>query len=107
MTDDRRSDESLRAYLLRKEPDLAVIEKAIEQFKAGKPVTQRSVDSGEPLVVEESKQLGFLLVRAGGRVLYRAKLAKETGAVDPLIECSDTRSEQTLNTINDEPAVSR
>ncbi len=107
MTDDRRPNESFRAYLLRKEPNLPVIEKSIEEFKAGKPVTQRSVDTGEPLVVEESKRLGFLLVRAGQRVLYRAKLAKAKDAVSSLSERSETRSEQTSDTANDEPAVSR
>ena len=84
-----------------------MIEKAIEEFKAGKPITQRSVDSNEPLVVEESERLGFLLVRAGGRVLYRAKLARGKDSVGPLIDQSEPQSEQTTKTTNDEPAMFR
>ena len=85
----RNPDESFREFLLRKNPSLPVIEAAIEAFKAGKPVTQRCVETGEPLVVEESEKLGFLQVRAGNRVLYRTRRKPYPNAPGPLFVSSE------------------
>jgi hypothetical protein len=69
--------ESIPKDLLERNPDLPAITAAIEEFKAHKPVTQRSAKTGQLMVVEEDKELGVLVVICDGRVVYRSRAAGE------------------------------
>jgi hypothetical protein len=59
--------------LLERNPDLPAIMAAIDEFKADKPVTQRSSATGELMTVQEDKELGVLIVVSDGRVVYRSR----------------------------------
>jgi hypothetical protein len=52
-----------------REPNLDRINAALDEHAAGGPVTQRTVDTDEPIVVSGSPEKGYLYVTAGRRVL--------------------------------------
>ena len=54
-----------------REPNVDRIHAALRQFTAGEPVTQRTVDTNEPIVVMRDDFLGVIYVSAGKRVLTR------------------------------------
>ena len=56
-----------------REPNFDRIEAALDEFAAGKPVTQRTVDTNEPIFIADNRQLGAMYVIAGKRVLARFK----------------------------------
>ncbi len=72
--------ESIPKALLERNPDLPAITAAIEEFKARKPVTQKSAKTGQLMVVEEDERLGVLVVICDGRVVYRSR---STGKLNP------------------------
>ncbi|HXG17820.1 MAG TPA: hypothetical protein VNN62_01935 [Methylomirabilota bacterium] len=67
------ASEPIPKVLLDRNPDLPAILTAIEEFKANKPVTQRSSKTGELMSVKEDKELGVLIVICDGRVVYRSR----------------------------------
>ena len=52
-------------------PNFDRINAALDEHAAGDPVTQRTVDIDEPIVVSGSPEEGYLYVTAGRRVLAR------------------------------------
>ena len=69
--------ESIPKALLERNPDLPAITAAIEEFKAHKPITQKSAKTGQLMVVEEDKELGVLIVICDGRIVYRSRAAEK------------------------------
>jgi hypothetical protein len=67
------ADEPIPKVLLDRHPELPAIMAAIEEFKANKPVTQRCSQTGNPMFVQEDKELGVLVVMCGDRVVYRSR----------------------------------
>ncbi len=65
--------EPIPKVLLDRNPDLPAIMAAIEEFKADKPITQRSSKTGALMAVQEDKELGVLIVICDGRVVYRSR----------------------------------
>jgi len=65
--------EYIPKFLLKRNPDLPAITTAIEEFKANKPITQKSVKTGQLMEVKEDKELGVLVVVCDGRVVYRSR----------------------------------
>lgn len=63
--------------LLRKNPNLPLIEQAIDAFRAGNREMPVWPENGKKLSVEEDLQLGTLIVRAGDKVVYRSRRAVE------------------------------
>jgi len=61
------------ASLLEKNPNLPLIESALDAFAAGQPVVQLWPETGEALVVENDTEQGILIVRAGKTIVYRSK----------------------------------
>lgn len=59
---------------------LAAVDPALEQFRAGLPVTAKHPDTGETLVVTESHELGFVHVSTPSLgVFFRMRLSKDRG----------------------------
>jgi hypothetical protein len=58
-------------------PDLPSAMKAVEQFRSGRPVTQRSTVTDEPMEVYENKQIGLLEVVANGKIVYRSRFTPQ------------------------------
>ena len=56
-----------------RQPNFDRINAALDEFAAGKPVTQRTVDTNEPIFITDNRQLGVTYVNAGKRVLARIK----------------------------------
>ncbi len=69
--------ESTPKILLERNPDLPAIIAAIEEFKAHKPVTQKSTKTGQFMTVQENKELGVLIVICDGQVVYRSRATTE------------------------------
>jgi len=67
------TDELIPKVLLNRHPDLPAIMAAIEEFKANKPVTQRSSKTGKLMIVKEDLELGILLVICDKHVVYRSR----------------------------------
>lgn len=61
----------LPAWMIERHPNLDRACKAMDEDAAGLPVTQRTVDTDEPIVVTTNYALGQLWVTAGKRVLTR------------------------------------
>ena len=58
-------------------PDLPRAMKAVEEFRSGRPVTQRSTVTGELMQVYENKRIGLLEVIANGKVVYRSRFTPQ------------------------------
>ena len=56
-----------------RQPNFDRIEAALDEFAAGKPVTQRTVDTNEPIFITDNRRLGDTFVVAGTRLLTRLK----------------------------------
>lgn len=69
------SSNKIPASLLEKNPNLPLIESALDAFAAGQPVDQIWPETGETLVVENDDELGIRTVRAGTKVVYRSRRA--------------------------------
>ena len=54
-------------------PNFYRVEAAFQEFEAGRPVTQRTVDTNEPIFITENRSLGITYVIAGRRVIGRIK----------------------------------
>ena len=54
-------------------PNFYRIEAAFHEFESGRPVTQRTVDTNEPIFITEDRFLGVTYVTAGTRLLTRLK----------------------------------
>lgn len=68
--------ESIPKALLENHPELPAIHAAIEEFKAHKPITQRSSRTGQLMEVQEDTTLGVLIVICDGHIVYRTSTAK-------------------------------
>jgi hypothetical protein len=67
------SQDSFPKVLLDRHPELPAVMAAIDEFKANRPISQRSPTTGELMVVREDRELGILTVVCDGKVVYRAK----------------------------------
>ena len=56
-----------------RQPNFDRINAALDEFAAGQPVTQLTIDTNEPIVITQDKFLGVTYVTAGNRVLARSK----------------------------------
>ena len=56
-----------------RQPNFDRINAALDEFAAGQPVTQRTINTNEPIFVTDNMQLGVTYVTAGKRVLARFK----------------------------------
>ena len=56
-----------------RQPNFDRIEAALDEFAAGKPVTQRTVDTNEPIFITDNRRLGDTFVVAGNRMLAHFK----------------------------------
>ena len=54
-------------------PNFYRIEAAFQEFESGRPVTQRTIDTNEPIFITENRSLGVTYVIAGKRVIGRIK----------------------------------
>ena len=54
-------------------PNFYRVEAAFQEFEARRPVTQRTVDTNEPIFITEDRSLGVTYVIAGRRVIGRIK----------------------------------
>lgn len=68
---------SASSWLLVREPNLERIVKAVEESAAGLPVTQYTVDTGEPIVVIRDYPVGSIYVMAGGRLLTHFRVTPD------------------------------
>ena len=66
-------EKSLFDRIRERQPNFDRMNAALDEFAAGKPVTQRTVDTNEPIVITQDKFLGVTYVTAGNRVLARSK----------------------------------
>ena len=60
-------------WIREREPNFDRIHAALREFAAGMLVTQRTVDTNEPIFITEGDFLGVTYVNAGKRVLARFK----------------------------------
>ena len=60
-------------WIREREPNFDRIYAALDEFEAGKPVTQRTVDTNEPIFITDNRQLGAMYVTAGKRLLAHFK----------------------------------
>lgn len=81
--------ESFRETMRRKDPHFDQVEAALEQFAAGKPVTERCSANGERIVVERSDRLGQLRVRAGDLLLRTLSFEPQPESEGPLWRSSE------------------
>jgi hypothetical protein len=51
--------------------------KAIEEFRNGRPITQRSTVTGELMQVYENKAIGLLEVIANRMIVYRSRFTPQ------------------------------
>ena len=58
-------------------PDLPRAMKAIEEFRSGRAITQRSTVTGELMQVYENKAIGLLEVVANGKIVYRSRFTQQ------------------------------
>ena len=56
-----------------REPNFDRINAALDEFAAGRPVTQRTVDTNEPIFIIDNRLLGDTFVIAGNRLLAHFK----------------------------------
>jgi hypothetical protein len=82
------ASEPIPKILRDRTPDLPTIIAAIEEFKANKPVTQRSSKTGELLVVQEDEELGVLIVICDGHVVYRSRRRPTLPNATPISQVS-------------------
>jgi len=75
-----RAKEKLRKL----DPYFDQVEAALDQFYAGKPVTEYCSANGERLVVERSQRLGRIRVQAGDLLLRTIKLEPRPDSEGPL-----------------------
>ena len=66
------SEAVIPKVLLERHPELVAVMAAIDEFKANKPITQRSSVTGELMKVTEDAALGVLTVVSDGKIVYRA-----------------------------------
>jgi len=67
------SHDKIPTSLLEKNPNLPLIESALDAYAAGLPVDQVWPETGEMLVVQNDSELGMLIVRAGNKIVYRSR----------------------------------
>jgi len=70
-----KSPGDIPASLVEKNPNLPLIESALDAFAAGRAVDQIWPETGEVLVVENNEEHGMLVVRAGTKIVYRSRRA--------------------------------
>ena len=66
-------EKSLFDRIRERQPNFERMNAALDEFAAGQPVTQRTVDTNEPIFITDNRQLGVTYVTAGKRVLARFK----------------------------------
>ena len=66
-------EKSLFDRIRERQPNFDRMNAALDEFAAGKPVTQCTVDTNEPIFIADNRQLGAMYVIAGKRVLARFK----------------------------------
>ena len=57
-----------------RQPNFDRMNAALDEFAAGKPVTQRTVDTHEPIFITDNRRIGDMFVVAGNRMLAHFKL---------------------------------
>lgn len=81
--------ENFREAMRRKDPHFDQVEAALDQFAAGKPVTERCSANGERIIVERSDRLGQIRVRAGGMLLRTLSFEPRPDSEGPLWRSSE------------------
>jgi hypothetical protein len=66
--------ESFLDRMRARNPNFDRINAALDEHAAGGPVTQRTVDTDEPIAVSGGAERGYLYVTAGRRVLAHFKI---------------------------------
>ncbi len=82
--------ENFRDAMRRKDPHFDQVEAALDQFAAGKPVTERCSANGERIVVERSDRLGKIRVRAGDLLLRTLSFEPQPDSEGPLWRTSES-----------------
>ena len=77
-------NEEIMSGIRQRVPNIDRIMKASEEFHAGKPVTQRTVDTNQPIFIIVNDRFCFSYTRdATGRVLARASLRERNPPWQP------------------------
>jgi hypothetical protein len=84
--------DSLLNRMRTREPNFDRINAALDEHAAGRPATQRTVDTDEPIVVSGSPEMGCLYVTAARRVLAHFRFderARGGGRPTPVSRCAE------------------